>query len=84
MYLTKLCPCVLVQKAAWYLRRHRQEVELLLIGSDIMGSQFTEGVSLHHVDYLSANPWARHLNEPNLHSLCKTFWMNRSLKGQSL
>ncbi|XP_056460619.1 prolyl 3-hydroxylase 2 [Gadus chalcogrammus] len=31
------------EKAAWYLRRHRQEVELLLIGSDIMGSQFTEG-----------------------------------------
>ncbi|KAG7261632.1 hypothetical protein CRUP_038354 [Coryphaenoides rupestris] len=31
------------EKAAWYLRRHKQELELLLIGSDIMGVQFTEG-----------------------------------------
>ncbi|KAJ3598784.1 hypothetical protein NHX12_032748 [Muraenolepis orangiensis] len=31
------------EKASWYLRRHRQEVELLLIGSDIMGAQFIDG-----------------------------------------
>lgn len=31
------------QEAAWYLRRHRQELELLLIGSKVMGVEFTEG-----------------------------------------
>uniref|UniRef100_A0A3Q3LHQ2 procollagen-proline 3-dioxygenase n=1 Tax=Mastacembelus armatus TaxID=205130 RepID=A0A3Q3LHQ2_9TELE len=31
------------EKAAWYLRRHKQELELLLIGSTIMGAEFTEG-----------------------------------------
>ncbi|XP_029355306.1 prolyl 3-hydroxylase 2 isoform X2 [Echeneis naucrates] len=31
------------EKAAWYLRRHRQELELLLIGSKTMGVEFTEG-----------------------------------------
>ncbi|XP_029906337.1 prolyl 3-hydroxylase 2 [Myripristis murdjan] len=31
------------EKAAWYLRRHKQELELLLIGSKIMGVEFTEG-----------------------------------------
>ncbi|XP_071764660.2 prolyl 3-hydroxylase 2 isoform X1 [Centroberyx gerrardi] len=31
------------EKAAWYLRRHKQELELLLIGSDTMGVEFTEG-----------------------------------------
>ncbi|KAM9384081.1 prolyl 3-hydroxylase 2 [Pholidichthys leucotaenia] len=31
------------EKAAWYLRRHKQELELLLIGSEIMGAEFTEG-----------------------------------------
>uniref|UniRef100_A0A4W6FF22 procollagen-proline 3-dioxygenase n=1 Tax=Lates calcarifer TaxID=8187 RepID=A0A4W6FF22_LATCA len=33
------------EKAAWYLRRHKQELELLLIGSKTMGVEFTEGVS---------------------------------------
>ncbi|XP_076009315.1 prolyl 3-hydroxylase 2 [Genypterus blacodes] len=31
------------EKASWYLRRHRQELELLLIGSTTMGVEFTEG-----------------------------------------
>uniref|UniRef100_A0A3Q0S6S4 procollagen-proline 3-dioxygenase n=1 Tax=Amphilophus citrinellus TaxID=61819 RepID=A0A3Q0S6S4_AMPCI len=31
------------EKAAWYLRRHKQELELLLIGSKVMGVEFTEG-----------------------------------------
>lgn len=31
------------EEAAWYLRRHRQELELLLIGSKVMGVDFTEG-----------------------------------------
>ncbi|XP_069550864.1 prolyl 3-hydroxylase 2 [Brachyistius frenatus] len=31
------------QEAAWYLRRHKQELELLLIGSKTMGVEFTEG-----------------------------------------
>ncbi|XP_058493785.1 prolyl 3-hydroxylase 2 [Solea solea] len=31
------------EKAAWYLRRHKQELELLLIGSETMGVEFTEG-----------------------------------------
>ncbi|TMS19919.1 Prolyl 3-hydroxylase 2 [Larimichthys crocea] len=31
------------EKAAWYLRRHKQELELLLIGSKTMGVEFTEG-----------------------------------------
>ncbi|XP_004570276.2 prolyl 3-hydroxylase 2 isoform X1 [Maylandia zebra] len=31
------------EKAAWYLRRHKQELKLLLIGSKIMGAEFTEG-----------------------------------------
>ncbi|XP_026201042.1 prolyl 3-hydroxylase 2 [Anabas testudineus] len=31
------------EKAAWYLRRHKQELELLLLGSKIMGVEFTEG-----------------------------------------
>ncbi|XP_028299282.1 prolyl 3-hydroxylase 2 isoform X2 [Gouania willdenowi] len=31
------------EKAAWYLRRHKQELELLLIGSKTMGADFTEG-----------------------------------------
>ncbi|XP_060934558.1 prolyl 3-hydroxylase 2 [Limanda limanda] len=31
------------EKAAWYLRRHKQELELLLIGSNTMGVEFTEG-----------------------------------------
>ncbi|KAM6921307.1 prolyl 3-hydroxylase 2 [Xenentodon cancila] len=31
------------EKAAWYLRRHKQELELLLIGSKIMDAEFTEG-----------------------------------------
>uniref|UniRef100_A0A8C9WV19 procollagen-proline 3-dioxygenase n=1 Tax=Sander lucioperca TaxID=283035 RepID=A0A8C9WV19_SANLU len=33
------------EEAAWYLRRHKQELELLLIGSKTMGVEFTEGVS---------------------------------------
>uniref|UniRef100_A0A3Q2X6V6 procollagen-proline 3-dioxygenase n=1 Tax=Haplochromis burtoni TaxID=8153 RepID=A0A3Q2X6V6_HAPBU len=33
------------EKDAWYLRRHKQELKLLLIGSKIMGAEFTEGVS---------------------------------------
>lgn len=41
---TLLTFCV-QQKAAWYLRRHKQELKLLLIGSKIMGAEFTEGVS---------------------------------------
>lgn len=32
------------QEAAWYLRRHKQELELLLIGSGTMGVEFNEGV----------------------------------------
>ncbi|XP_041863126.1 prolyl 3-hydroxylase 2 [Melanotaenia boesemani] len=31
------------EEAAVYLRRHKQELELLLIGSKIMGADFTEG-----------------------------------------
>ncbi|XP_029004670.1 prolyl 3-hydroxylase 2 [Betta splendens] len=31
------------EKAAWYLRRHKQELDLLLMGSKIMGVEFTEG-----------------------------------------
>ncbi|KAK7889471.1 hypothetical protein WMY93_025031 [Mugilogobius chulae] len=31
------------EEAAWYLRRHKQELELLLMGSEIMGAEFTEG-----------------------------------------
>uniref|UniRef100_A0AAQ4R8N2 procollagen-proline 3-dioxygenase n=1 Tax=Gasterosteus aculeatus aculeatus TaxID=481459 RepID=A0AAQ4R8N2_GASAC len=31
------------EEAAWYLRRHKQELELLLIGSETMGVEFTEG-----------------------------------------
>lgn len=31
------------EKAAWYLRRHKQELDLLLLGSEIMGVEFTEG-----------------------------------------
>ncbi|KAJ0032491.1 hypothetical protein NQD34_002572 [Periophthalmus magnuspinnatus] len=31
------------EEAAWYVRRHKQEVELLLMGSEIMGAEFTEG-----------------------------------------
>ncbi|KAF3835148.1 hypothetical protein F7725_027706 [Dissostichus mawsoni] len=31
------------EDAAWYLRRHKQELELLLIGSNTMGVEFTEG-----------------------------------------
>lgn len=31
------------EKADWYLKRHKQELELLLIGSDNMGVEFTEG-----------------------------------------
>ncbi|KAM4628667.1 prolyl 3-hydroxylase 2 [Polymixia lowei] len=31
------------EKAAWYLRRHKQELELLLIGSGTMGVEFIEG-----------------------------------------
>lgn len=42
--MTFWCVC-LSQEAAWYLRRHRQELELLLIGSKTMGVEFTEGVS---------------------------------------
>lgn len=40
------------QKAAWYLRRHKQELKLLLIGSKIMGAEFTEGVSY------AIKPWS--------------------------
>lgn len=36
---------VLMQDAARYLRRHKQELELLLMGSNIMGVEFNEGVS---------------------------------------
>ena len=32
------------QEVARYLRRHKQELELLLIGSGTMGVEFTEGV----------------------------------------
>lgn len=38
--------CLCPQEAAWYLRRHKQELELLLIGSKTMGVDFTEGVSI--------------------------------------
>ncbi|XP_056893219.1 prolyl 3-hydroxylase 2 [Takifugu flavidus] len=31
------------EEAVWYLRRHKQELELLLIGSGTMGVEFTEG-----------------------------------------
>ncbi|XP_061832154.2 prolyl 3-hydroxylase 2 [Nerophis lumbriciformis] len=31
------------EEAAWYLRRHEQELELLLIGSQTMGVDFVEG-----------------------------------------
>ncbi|KAM8874859.1 prolyl 3-hydroxylase 2 [Spinachia spinachia] len=31
------------EEAAWYLRRHKLELELLLIGSETMGVEFTEG-----------------------------------------
>ncbi|KAM6963057.1 prolyl 3-hydroxylase 2 [Aplochiton taeniatus] len=31
------------EKAEWYLRRHKKELELLMIGSETMGVQFTEG-----------------------------------------
>ncbi|XP_075878878.1 prolyl 3-hydroxylase 2 [Nelusetta ayraudi] len=31
------------EEVAWYLRRHKQELELLLIGSKTMGAEFTEG-----------------------------------------
>lgn len=31
------------EEVAWYLRRHKQELELLLMGSEIMGVEFTEG-----------------------------------------
>ncbi|CAL9696156.1 unnamed protein product [Knipowitschia caucasica] len=31
------------EEAAWYLRRHKQELELLVMGSEIMGADFTEG-----------------------------------------
>ncbi|XP_046905597.1 prolyl 3-hydroxylase 2 [Hypomesus transpacificus] len=31
------------KKAVWYVTRHKQELELLLIGSDNMGVEFTEG-----------------------------------------
>ncbi|XP_061739049.1 prolyl 3-hydroxylase 2 [Nerophis ophidion] len=31
------------EEAAWYLRRHKQELELLLIGSETMGVDFVEG-----------------------------------------
>ncbi|KAM9761987.1 prolyl 3-hydroxylase 2 [Menidia menidia] len=31
------------ERADWYLRRHKQEVELLRIGSKIMGVEFTDG-----------------------------------------
>lgn len=37
--------CLSSQEAAWYLRRHRQELELLLIGSKTMGVEFIDGVS---------------------------------------
>lgn len=40
--------CLCSQEAAWYLRRHKQELELLLIGSKTMGVEFTEGVSQHN------------------------------------
>lgn len=36
---------VCLQKAEWYLRRHEQELELLMIGSDNMHVELTEGVS---------------------------------------
>ncbi|CAB1324609.1 unnamed protein product [Coregonus sp. 'balchen'] len=32
------------EKAEWYLRRHKQELELLVIGSENMHVEFTEGV----------------------------------------
>lgn len=32
-----------------YLRRHQQELELLLIGSGTMGVEFTEGVTQHRI-----------------------------------
>lgn len=32
-----------------YLRRHQQELELLLIGSGTMGVEFTEGVLEHRI-----------------------------------
>lgn len=31
------------EEVAWYLRRHKQELELLLMGSEVMGAEFTEG-----------------------------------------
>ncbi|KAM9831600.1 prolyl 3-hydroxylase 2 [Neosynchiropus ocellatus] len=31
------------EQASRYMRRHKQELELLLIGSEIMGAEFTEG-----------------------------------------
>ncbi|KAG7230705.1 hypothetical protein INR49_019518 [Caranx melampygus] len=60
------------EKAAWYLRRHKQELELLLIGSKTMGVEFTEGMwnrsLLRHVPLLLA-----HSNQGNrclAHLLC--------------
>lgn len=41
----KCCRAFVLQEVAWYLRRHKQELELLLIGSKTMGAEFTEGVS---------------------------------------
>lgn len=40
-----MCVCVCSQKADWYLRRHKQEQQLLLAGSEVMGVTYTEGVS---------------------------------------
>lgn len=44
MDLTSLC--TLPQEAEQYLRRHKQELDLLLIGSDNLGVPYIEGVGL--------------------------------------
>lgn len=40
------------QDADWYVKRHQQELELLKVGSQNMGVEYTEGVS--HILYCYA------------------------------
>lgn len=47
---SSLIPPLCWQEADWYFRRHKQELELLLVGSQNMGVEYTEGVGYNLCD----------------------------------
>lgn len=51
-----MCP----QEAERYIKRHQQELDLLRVGSENLGTEYTEGVSVSQLkadDHLQGN-WA--------------------------